>query len=656
MSWNWKHVLARAAALASVGLVAATLAWAQTGSSGPASGSTAPPSTGGSPTGGTRSPSTGNPIGGSNIDTAEGETPDATRPGVSASQPPRLGSSGTVPGIGTRSRTRSYDDDSDTDATFDAESATRSARQFEQDEADGFRDAARETRSDARQSARDTRSEARERADEFRDAARETSRDTREFSRDTAEDARERADEFRDEARDTTRDAREFSRDTRREARDTADDFREATRDTDRFEDRRFRDSDRFRDSQFDRDSDRFTDREFRDEDRFTDRQFDRDSDRMLDRDRQRLTERDAFQDREDRFSSERSSVTRDDRFGSDSRFRTSSDFRVDNIRSADIGLWFDTRSRDGLVINDLGTGAISRWGFREGDRIYSVNGVRVDSERAFLTSLFDPRWRDERVSVVIYRHGRPWTVYVYPSQLVTEYTTVATVDPLEQYGLILDDRYDDYVVVWRVLPRSPAYYAGLRPGDVITTFDNRRLTGRDDFVGWISRGNLDSVALGINRNRQSRLVDLDLSQGGTFSSSTTTGISGSRTSLRPDLDAAGRFDGTLDGRLEGASGAQFDSRTDTRFDTRSGTQLDGRTDTQFESRMRTPTGTIPNRLRGSADAAIDADAGAIQPGTIRGTTSDGIQGTVQPRGVLPRVGGAIQGGVRGGGLFRGNR
>jgi len=641
MSWNWKHVFARAAALASVGLVAATLAWAQTGSSGPASGSTAPPSTGGSPTGGTRSPSTGSPIGGSNIDTAEGETPDATRPGVSASQPPRLGSSGTVPGIGTRSRTRSYDD-SDTDATFDAESTTRSARQFE-DDADEFRDAARETRSDARQSARDTRSEARETSDDFRDAARETSRDARSFSRDTAEDARERADEFRD----TTRDAREFSRDTRRDARDTAEDFRDAARETDRFEDRQFRDSDRFSDREFDRDSDRFTDRPSRDEDRFPDRQFDRDQ--------RRFTERDARLDREeDRFSSDRSTTTREDRFRSDSRVRTSSDFRVDNLRPADIGLWFDSRSSDGLVINDLGTGVISRWGFREGDRIYSVNGVRVDSERAFLTSLFDPRWRDQRASVIIYRHGRPWTVYMYPSQLVTEYTTVATVDPLEQYGLILDDRYDDYVVVWRVLPRTPAFYAGLRPGDVITTFDNRRLTGREDFVRWMSRGNLDSVALGINRNRQSRLVDLDLSQAGTFSSS--TGVSGTRTSLRPDLDAAGRFDGTLDGRLDGVGGAQFDSRTDTRFDTRSGAQLDGRTDAQFDSRVRTPTGTIPNRLRGSADAAIDADAGAIQPGTIRGTTSDGIQGTVQPRGVLPRVGGAIQGGVRGGGLFRGNR
>jgi hypothetical protein len=549
-----------------------------------------------------------------------------------------------VPGIGGRSRTRD-DDTSDSGATNDVRSTTRSTLQSERDrdtdrdsaDADDFRDAARETRSDARQEARDTRSEARETADDFRDAAQDTTRDAREFSRDTAEDTRERADEFRDEARDTFRDAREFSRDTRRDARDTAEDFRDAARDTERFTDREFdRERDRLGDREF-RDSDRFTDREFRDEDRFSDREFDRDSERVTDRDRQQFMDRDRLSDREfdrdrdDRFSSDRSTVTRDDRFRSDSRLRTSSDFRVDNIRPADIGLWFDRGTSDGLIINDIGTGVISRWGFREGDRIVSVNGVQVDSQRAFIDTLFDPRWRDQRASVVIYRHGRPWTVYMYPQQLISEYSTVATYGPLEDYGLVLDDRYDDYVVVWRVFPRTPAYYAGLRPGDVITTFDGRRLTGRDDFVRWISRGNLDSVALGINRNRQARQIDLDLSQAGTFRT-------GTRTSLRPNVDASGRFDGTLDGRID--DGAQFDSRTDARFD----------------SDVRTPSGAIPSRLRGSATGTIDADAGAIQPGTIRGTMNDNIEGTVQPRGVLPRARGAIQGGIRGGGLFRGNR
>jgi membrane-associated protease RseP (regulator of RpoE activity) len=300
---------------------------------------------------------------------------------------------------------------------------------------------------------------------------------------------------------------------------------------------------------------------------------------------------------------------------------------------------------------------------------------MRVDSDRDFLTTLFDPRWRDQRVSVIIYRHGRPWTVYMHPSQLVTEYTTVAAGDPLEDYGLILDDRYDDYVVVWRVTPRSPAYYAGLRPGDVITTFDGRRLSGRDDFVRWMSQGNLDNVALDINRNRQLRRIDFDLSRAGVRT--------GARTSLRPDFDASGRFDGNLDGRLEnstqldGRMDTRFDSRTDTRFDASPGSRFEARPDTRFEARPdnrfdATPDtgvrGTIPNRLRGSAAGGVDVDAqgtvqpgiqgGTIQPGIQGGTRiqgSTGVQGTVQP-GVQGGIRSGIQGGVRGGGLFRGNR
>ena len=51
-------------------------------------------------------------------------------------------------------------------------------------------------------------------------------------------------------------------------------------------------------------------------------------------------------------------------------------------------------------MINDIGTGAISRLGFREGDRIYSVNGVCVDSEAAFVRTLLANAGADHGVRV----------------------------------------------------------------------------------------------------------------------------------------------------------------------------------------------------------------------------------------------------------------
>jgi C-terminal processing protease CtpA/Prc len=450
-------------------------------------------------------------------------------------------------------------------------------------------------------------------AEEARSEARQTADDLREAARETTRDARRTSGRVGEEARET-------ARDLRTESRDAADDARESGRDVRR---------------------------EIRDEAEDA-------------RDEAQDTARDVRRDRNDRV---------DGRIDGRIDSQASSEFRVDSVRSADFGLWFDRDSDDGLVINDIGTGVISRWGFREGDRIYSVNGVRVDGERDFVNTLFDNRWRNQRVNVVIYRHGRPWTVYVHPSQLVTEYNTVA-YDPLDAYGLVLDDRYDDYVVVWRVIPRSPAYYAGLRAGDVITTFDGRRLTGRDDFVRFIGQDGLDSVRLDISRNRQARRVDLDLSSG--------AGVSGeARTSLRPNLDGRvdGRFDGTLDGRI--------DSRTDIDAGTR--IDLDGRSNIP----NRVEGSAIPGRLRGSAAAGVEAGARSTAPslnrtgvgpglrtdgslqgqGDVRGgfqgdtgayPQSDirgGFQGDTRvPTGATGGVRAGVQGGVRSGGLFRGNR
>jgi C-terminal processing protease CtpA/Prc len=327
------------------------------------------------------------------------------------------------------------------------------------------------------------------------------------------------------------------------------------------------------------------------------------------------------------------------------SESQASGDFQVDRVRSADIGLWFDRSTAEGLVINDLGSGAISRLGFREGDRIYSVNGVRVDSEATFVRTLFDPRWRDQRVNVIIYRHGRPWTVYVQPSVLVQEYTTV-TNDPLDDWGLVLDDRYDDYVVIWRVRPRSPAFYAGLRAGDVIVNWQGRRLSGPDEFVRLAGQGSFNDVALDINRNRQTRRIDLDLSGVGARTSA--------RTSLRPDFDAAGGA--TIRGPARVNAGADVDADVDLRPGIRGG----ARTGAELEGNLRTGSrfdSTIDGRLEGHPDGRLDrtdnrslfpsnAPSGVPTPGT-------GVRGTVEVPGVTGGV--RVQGSTRDG-IFGGRR
>jgi hypothetical protein len=433
------------------------------------------------------------------------------------------------------------------DASKGARDATRDAAKGARRASDDTRDAARDRAEDARESARDRLEGARDRADDTRESARDRlegardrADDTRESARDRIEGARDRADDTRESARDRIEgardradDTRESARDRREGARDRADDVRESARD--RRED--LRDSREF--SRDTRDSERDFDRNVRDDARGS-REFSRDTLRGS---------RESFRDSDRDLRAD----TRGTRESSRESFRSSTrgdlSFRAEDIRPADLGLWFGRSTADGLVISDIATSGalastISQIGFREGDRILSVDGYRVASDTDFIRYLLADEVLYEEVPVVVWRGQRRVTLYAEPSVLVERMQTV-NYDPLEQFGVVLDDRYDDRVAIWKVLPRSPAFYAGLRAGDVITTFRGERITSPQAFTRIVERVEPGEVALEVNRNQRVRQIDVDWPQ-------LRTGMS-ARSALRPEIDDPGieRFSERREERLE---------------------------------------------------------------------------------------------------------
>lgn len=222
------------------------------------------------------------------------------------------------------------------------------------------------------------------------------------------------------------------------------------------------------------------------------------------------------------------------------------STFRASDVRGPDIGLWFDRNDRNGLVISDISSkGAISRLGFHEGDRIVSVNGYRVAREADFMDYLFANDVRDQRVKVIVDRDGREEVVWVEPAMLIEEYQYVEN-DPLENFGVVLDDRYDDRIVIWKVIPQSPAYYAGLRAGDVFTTFHGRPVTTRQDFVRIIGDLREGEVPVQVRRGERVRDFAVDVPR--------FEARSERRTAMRPNYDttrAAQRQDNRQENRQE---------------------------------------------------------------------------------------------------------
>lgn len=188
-----------------------------------------------------------------------------------------------------------------------------------------------------------------------------------------------------------------------------------------------------------------------------------------------------------------------------------SAEVRLGALVAPDLGIWFRRASGDLLIIDALSQrGAIAQFGFLEGDRIVSVNGQRVTSERQFLNVLLADEVRAKRVPIVVVRDARRQLIYVRPALLMGEITE-AVVDPLDRLGIVLDDRYVERIVTWQVLPRSPAYYAGLRPGDVIYSFDGLEIADAGDFVRLIDEVADADVAIGVRRNQEDVELTVDL-------------------------------------------------------------------------------------------------------------------------------------------------
>ena len=403
-----------------------------------------------------------------------------------------------------------------------------------------------------------------------KDAAKDAAKDAKDTARDTAKDARDTAKDVQNSAKDTVKDARDTAKDVKEDAKDAAKDARDNA-------------SDAAKNARDDvRDNARDTVRDPRD----------------VNRDPARDQSRDA-RDPENVRKPNPLDTVRDKR---DAGANVNASFSAQGTRAADIGLWFDRDTSKGLVISDVATrGAIAKLGFREGDRIVSVNGQKITREDDFVTYLFADDARTQRIKVIVIRDGQEQVVYVEPAIFVEELSYVEH-DPLETFGVIIDDRYTDRIVVLRVVPRSPAYYAGLRAGDTIVTLGNQRLANVATLIQRLTTGDAGEVALQINRGQATRTLHVDLPK---FVNRTER-----RTSLRPNFDAVEERRENRRDRRQDLREERIEDRHDRR---------DDRSTTPAPRVNPTAPGVAPPRVApppavAPAPAPAPAPAGSPQP------------------------------------------
>jgi hypothetical protein len=184
-------------------------------------------------------------------------------------------------------------------------------------------------------------------------------------------------------------------------------------------------------------------------------------------------------------------------------------EFRAERVRSGDFGLWL-RRAAKGLTVADVNRrGAMGQAGLQEGDEIVSVNGQHVSTEREFLDALFANYQANQAAKIVVNRNGQQQTISINPNVLVDEH--VRGSNRLHEYGIILDDTNPDQLKVQSVVPRSPAFYAGLRRGDQITGVRGQRITALTGLIRSLASNAGQTTPIDVSRNNQERQLDIEV-------------------------------------------------------------------------------------------------------------------------------------------------
>lgn len=132
-----------------------------------------------------------------------------------------------------------------------------------------------------------------------------------------------------------------------------------------------------------------------------------------------------------------------------------------------------------GLVVSSIDENSpLASSGLRAGDQLVLINGQRVETADIFYRWV--PRARVGAASYfVVMRQDRPVTLTWTPSATITQRIPQAA----PYLGVHIHPQIDDATVVTRVDRGSPAEQAGLRPDDIISALNERKIAGPGDFA-----------------------------------------------------------------------------------------------------------------------------------------------------------------------------
>jgi membrane-associated protease RseP (regulator of RpoE activity) len=251
-------------------------------------------------------------------------------------------------------------------------------------------------------------------------------------------------------------------------------------------------------------------------------------------------TRREGRQDaRESRAEAKQAGETRPEARETARETRQETRQNIQATTPANLGVTFNNAAANGLVVSNLATNSVlATAGLRSGDQIVSLNGQPVSTQAQFYQYLTGPNLGTQAIPLIVMRNGQRQTLNLQPTAFATQ--SNVNVDPLAQYGLVVDATNPNQIVVVRVLPGSPAFIAGIRQGDIITMANGQAIASLNGFTQLLNQA---TGPIGLQVNRAGQTQNLQLAAASSNDSSV-------RTALRPN------FDGGAGANAQGAAGA----------------------------------------------------------------------------------------------------
>jgi len=157
-----------------------------------------------------------------------------------------------------------------------------------------------------------------------------------------------------------------------------------------------------------------------------------------------------------------------------------------------DLAEYFDIDSSKGVVVNDvLKDSPAEKAGIERGDVILEINGQKVE-DVGHLRNTVAMASPGSKVKLLIYRNGREKTITVKIGELSDTTAQADTSELSEKLGMTLQEMTEDLsrfygdtpergVVVTRVVPGSNAQMAGIRPGNIILSVNQKTVRTLQD-------------------------------------------------------------------------------------------------------------------------------------------------------------------------------